>query len=596
MARDWDRFVREVMERVDLSEFLGQYTTLKRRGSSCMGLCPLHGDKDPSFSVSSDVGLWHCFGCKKGGNIFTFIMEKEGMSFVEAAELVSNRYNIPLPTGEKREDVSPRKAIYEMHEIAEKFYSDFIRSEKGEPFREYLRSRKITKGIVEKFNIGAASNEWDSLLRILRKKGFKDDLAVTSGLAIRNEKGGIYDRFRNRLMIPIRDHLNRIVGFGGRIIGEGEPKYMNSPESPVFKKGEVLFGLTLAKESIRKNKFSIIMEGYTDVMRAHQCGFTNAVASMGTALTESQIKKLSKLADQIYLAFDGDTAGIKAAVRSCEELLKFEIITRVVTFEEGMDPEDFLRIRGRDEFAGRLDKSKEGIRFLIDNSLPAEMPEHQDERIDYLKKTLEYMKFIKYGSAIDSEIRRVAGWLGISESLAADIYEKNFKKQRLEIGDEKKVKSASSEESKAKEFELMKYIVNFPAIRLCAKEHLKPSEMEYYPYKKFLELIFDREFPIEEERLQSLAEINSNPEFLSMVSEFVNSIDEDHEYSIKEFNMLLVKKKCDSIKRMRAKNRNEMEKTIANGDNERCAELQKINKELGELMEYYRKDFLKEDE
>jgi len=590
MALDWDNFVRQVMDRVDLSEFLAQYTTLKRSGSRYMGCCPLHAEKKPSFSVSPDVGLWHCFGCGKGGNIFTFLIEKESMTFFEAAELLSERYNIPLPKSDRREAASPNKVIFEIHRIAEDFFASFIRSSKGEPFKEYLRERKITKDIVEKFNIGASPDEWDNLLNHLRKKGFKDQIILSSGLALKSEHGNIYDRFRNRLMIPIRDHINRTVGFGGRVIGEGEPKYLNSPESPIFKKSEILFAFPLAKDSIRKSDTVIVMEGYTDVMRAHQKGLTNSVASMGTALTSRHIERIGKLAKSIIIAFDGDDAGISAAIRSSEELIKTDLVAKVIIFDYGLDPEEFLRLKGKSEFIKILRNAKECVRFLIDCLIPKDTPREYKEREIVLKKTMKYLTHVLDSSERNKILTETASRLELSVDLARSLH-KDFDSGLNKLT-EKIVKPKSSLEKPSEiETHIMRYLVNFPQLRTGAMKHLDPSEFEYDIYKKFLAMLFDPDFPIKHEKIQQLPQVYNNNEFSTLVSYLENSMDESHDYLCKDFCFWIAKLKERSFKVLRQHNKHLIYEASQLGDMETVEKLQKQNADLACLKEWYMNEF-----
>ncbi|MCD6217308.1 DNA primase [bacterium] len=590
MDPNWDRFVQEVIERVDLVEFIGRYTTLKSSGSRYMGLCPFHGDNDPSFSISPDVSLWHCFGCKKGGNIFTFVMEKENLSFMEAAEMLGEMCGLELPSRDaKKRDKSNRKEFLDMHAIAERFYADFIRSDKAERFKNYLRERNIVKRVVKDFNIGASPDSWDSLLNHLKKKGYSEDLIIKSGLAIRGKTNKPYDRFRNRLMIPIRDHLNRTVGFGGRVIDDSEPKYLNSSESEIFKKSDLLFAFYQAKNAIKESDSVIIMEGYTDVMRAHQNGINNAVASMGTSLTSLHIKRLSRLTSKFYLAFDSDEAGIKAAVRSTEELIKAELQARIVSFGEGLDPEDYIREKGKDAFIEKLGSAEEGIWFLINRKIPETLPEHEDERIAILKEVIKYIYIVPHKASRMMILKNASIKCGVLSSLGKEIYFKAGKgfdntKEKTQSTDVKTLETPDKYER-----EIMKYLICFPAIRAAVKQHVEPSEFTYMPYRKILTILFDSSAPLSELNIENHPQVNTDNNLVSVISELANSFDATHEYTDVELALAICRFKNKSIDKQRKNNRQMLEKAVHENNDELKSRLSKENAELARLKDKYKK-------
>ena len=555
-----------------------------------MGLCPFHGDNDPSFSVSPDVSLWHCFGCKKGGNIFTFVMEKENMSFMEAAEMLGQMCNLDLPTRSgKKQDQSSRKAILNMHTIAERFYAEFIRSDKAEHFRAYLRKRNIVKSIVKEFNIGASPDSWDSLLNILKKKGYSEDLIIKAGLAIRGKKGNPYDRFRNRLMIPIRDHLNRTVGFGGRVIDSSEPKYLNSSESEIFKKSDLVFAFTQAKDAIKEKDSVIIMEGYTDVMRAHQNDIKNAVASMGTALTSQHIRRLSRLTKRFYLAFDSDEAGIKAAMRSAEELIKTELQARVVSFGDGLDPEDFILEKGREAFMDKLKSAEEGIWFLINQKIPETLPEYEDERIAIFKDVIKHINIIPHKSSRMKTLKKASIKCGLLSTLGKEIYIKAGKgfeptREKTQTADRQTLETPDKLER-----EIMKYLICVPETRSAVKQHVEPSEFTYLPYQKILNILFDSSVPISEIRIEKHPKVTTDSSLLSIISELRSSIDDINEYPNINLAEAICRFKEKSIDRMRKSNRQILEEAEHENNEELKARLTKENAELAQIRNRYRK-------
>ena len=596
MSADWDMFIQEVMNRIDLADFIGQYTTLKKSGARYMGLCPFHGENDASLSVSPDVALWHCFGCKKGGNVFTFVMEKENMNFIEAAELLAERCRIDLPSRKERADKTPKKAFLEMHKIAEKFYSKFILSDQADKFRKYLRARNITKKTVLAFGIGASPDEWNRLGDLLKRKNYSEDLIVSSGLAIRSEKGNIYDRFRDRLMIPIRDNLNRTVGFGGRVLDNSEPKYLNSSESSIFRKSDLLFAFPNAKNAVREKDSVIIMEGYTDVICAHQNGILNVVASMGTALTSQHIKRLSRLTTKFYLSFDGDSAGIQAASRSAEELIRSELQTQVVIFSEGIDPEQFISDNGKDEFLKQLENAKEGIWFLIDQVVTDKLPDSLDAKIILLRKVLNIIKIVPDSASREEIISSVARRFSMTKSTVEDLFKREILKKGKPGGTQAREVKAGRSSAKDLEWEIMRSAICFPKIRPALKKHIKPSEFQNSLYGRFLSLLFDKDFPIKDENLQKHPGVFQNEDFVNLVGEMSNSLDETHKYTIKEFSHYVSKFKIRIIDSERKKNNLRIEKAEKENDTEKKLKLVKRGKELISLKEKYRKKFLLEIE
>ncbi len=320
----------EIKQKLDVADVIGEYVTLKPSGQgSFKGVCPFHAERTPSFHVSRERQIWKCFGCDKGGDIFTFVMEMEGLSFVEALKMLAKRAGIELPEYKPNPQGNRNDVLLEMNEIAAKFYQAILRdSPQATGARNYLSSRKIDPAMVEKFRLGASVNEWDALAQFLKRKGYSEELLVESGLCLRRKSGsGVIDRFKNRIMVPLCDPNGRVLGFTARVLpgaGEEEAKYMNSPETPVYHKGHMLYGLHLAKSGARKAGEMIIVEGNLDVIASHQAEVENVVASSGTALTEDQLRTLSRYVKRLVFCLDDDAAGFAAAKRVFELALKLE--------------------------------------------------------------------------------------------------------------------------------------------------------------------------------------------------------------------------------------------------------------------------------
>ena len=295
-----DTFLDEVVARNDIADVVSSYVTLTRKGSNLFGLCPFHNEKTPSFSVAPDKQIYHCFGCKKGGSVINFIMEIEGLSFPEAVAFLAKRANLPLPAEEEQTGADRmRRRVLELNRTAARWYYEQLQQPQGAAVQSYLDRRQIRKNIAVRFGMGASLNEWDALTRAMRAKGYSKEELLAAGLAAAGKNGGIYDKFRNRLMLPVIDSRGDVVGFGSRVIDNSSPKYMNTTETVAFSKRRVLYGLNLAKKTKRPN--IILCEGNLDVVTLHQAGFDNAVASMGTALTQEQVRLLSSFTKELVL-------------------------------------------------------------------------------------------------------------------------------------------------------------------------------------------------------------------------------------------------------------------------------------------------------
>ena len=367
------QFLDELIARNDIVDVVSNYVSLQPRGGSLWGCCPFHSEKTPSFHVLPDKQLCYCFGCKKGGGVINFIMEEENLSFPDAVRFLARRANMPVPEEEHSDESRLRSRILSLNRDAARFYYEQLYSPKGAPVLEYMKNRKITRRNATNFGLGASADEWDGLLTAMRKKGYGDGELLASGLAIRGKNGGLYDKFRKRLIFPIIDVRGDVLGFGGRIISKDDPgaKYMNTPESIVYSKRRVLYGLNLAKKSKRSN--IILVEGNIDVVMLHQAGFDNACASMGTALTTEQLQLLSRYTKEIVLCYDNDDAG-KVATQKALTLLNntdfqvkvLELPKRLVDGEYiKQDADDFIKFQGKDAFEHLLSGSESGMDFRM---------------------------------------------------------------------------------------------------------------------------------------------------------------------------------------------------------------------------------------
>ncbi len=362
-----EEIVEEVRQRTDIVDLIGSYVRLQKKGGSYSGLCPFHNEKTPSFSVHGGRQIYHCFGCGAGGNAFTFVMEYENFTFPEALKYLAERAGVKLPEIEYSEDEKRasnfKNRLLEANKLAAKFFYVQLKSEQGRVAYEYFKKRGLTDETIVKFGLGYSSKYSDTLYKYLKQQGYEDNFLKDSGLVTLDEARGGRDKFWNRAMFPIMDANNRVIAFGGRVMGEGEPKYLNSPETRVFDKSRNLYGLNYAKHS--RKPYMLICEGYMDVISLHQAGFTNAVASLGTALTGLQANLIARYVKEVYLTYDSDGAGTKAALRAIPIMKEAGISVKVINMKPYKDPDEFIKNLGAEEYQKRIDNATSGFFFEL---------------------------------------------------------------------------------------------------------------------------------------------------------------------------------------------------------------------------------------
>lgn len=363
-----DEIIEQVRESNDIVDVIGSYVKLQKKGANYMGLCPFHGEKTASFSVSQGRQMYHCFGCGVGGNVVTFLMNYENITFPEAIKTLAERAGIDLPKSELSNEekllANKRQKMTEAYKMAATFYFSLLRSENGKKAYQYFKSRGLTEETMKRFGLGYSDLSGKELYRYLKSQGYEDELLRESGLFTFDEKKGVYDKFWNRAMFPIMNRESKVIGFGGRVMGEGEPKYLNSPETMIFDKSRNLYALNYARTT-RKNYF-LLCEGYMDVITLHQAGFTNAVASLGTALTGPQANLMAKFVKNVYITYDSDGAGQKAALRAIPILRSAGISTKVVNMKPYKDPDEFIKALGAEEYEKRIENARNSFFFEID--------------------------------------------------------------------------------------------------------------------------------------------------------------------------------------------------------------------------------------
>ncbi len=403
--------IQEVIARNNIAEVIGQFVTLKRSGSNLTGLCPFHNEKTPSFSVSEPKQMYYCFGCHAGGNVITFLMQYNNYTFKEALGYLADRVGITLPkveeTAEQRAASDKRSLLLEIHKKAAAFYYYQLKKPVGKRGYDYLTKRGLSDLTIRHFGLGYADAYGDSLYRYLKKDGYADLLLQESGLFLFDEKKGVSDKFWNRVMFPIMDERGRVIGFGGRVMGEGKPKYLNSPESSLFNKRRHLYALNYARRSRKKG--IILCEGYMDVITMHQAGFDNAVASLGTALTQEQAALLKRFTDEVLLLYDSDNAGTMAALRAAPILRAAGIHSRIVRLSPYKDPDEFIKAEGAEAFGKRLNEAQNMFLFEADQieqqyrqNDPAERTKFQHELAQKLRIFTEPMERDNYIEALAS--------------------------------------------------------------------------------------------------------------------------------------------------------------------------------------------------
>ena len=401
MPRYSDEIIEEVRQSNDIVDIISQYVHLKRSGRNYFGLCPFHNEKSPSFSVSPDKQIFHCFGCGVGGNVFTFLMKIEGISFVEAVQTLAERANIQLPTLENNVDTAKeilKSKVLKVNEVAANFYHENLYNPESKIAQEYIKKRKLTNETLISFKIGY-SGKFDELYHKLKEEGFEEPEILESGLVNKNDRGQYIDRYRNRLMFPICDARGKVIAFGGRVLDDSKPKYINSPENVAYSKGRNLFGLNVAKKQGHLKQL-LIVEGYMDVISLHQRGITNVVAPLGTALTQQQGWLLRKNADQIILSFDSDEAGLNAKIRALDILQDMGCDIRVLQMEGAKDPDEYIVKYGNARFKNLIDKALSVIEFKVKVLKQNLNLENVNDKIKFLN---EIAKLI---AKIDNSIER----------------------------------------------------------------------------------------------------------------------------------------------------------------------------------------------
>jgi DNA primase len=429
MPRYSEEIIQQVIEANDIVDIISTYVQLKKSGHSFMGRCPFHSERTPSFSVSPDKQLYHCFGCGASGNVISFVMDIENMTFPEALEWLAERANITLPQNSEYTDFQyqQKKRLYEINRrLANYYYLLLKHSPKG---IQYLNKRGLNQSTIKIFGIGYSKDSWDNAYRFLLKQKVSSEEMLKIGLVAKGRNGRLYDRFRDRLMIPIQNSRDQIIGFGGRIMNDDKhaPKYLNSPESIIFSKGYELFNLNRAKKNIQNDQL-ILVEGYMDVIALFQYGIKNVVAALGTAFTEHHVKLLERYVNSVVLCFDGDQAGEKATMRAIDILKKSDLEIKVLRLNAEDDPDSFIRKNGSDAFLERVKNSKTVIDYLLDNLMRNNSLKTHEDRIRYVNEAVPILQNTKNDMEKDFYSKVVSKRTGISATIIYNETQKNKEK------------------------------------------------------------------------------------------------------------------------------------------------------------------------
>ena len=424
-----ESFLQELADRNSIEDVVGSYVRLtKRSGANLFGLCPFHSEKTPSFSVSPDKQIYHCFGCGKGGSVINFIMEIENLSFPDAVEFLARRAGMDVPDDRSDDGRKKRDRLLALNRDAARFFHEKLLQPAGAPAREYIAKRQISPTMVKNFGLGYAPDSWYELTDAMKKKGYTDLELITAGLGNSNKNGkGVHDIFRSRLMFPVIDVRGNVLGFSGRILGDGEPKYLNTRETPVFNKSRNLFALNLAKKS--KSGYIILAEGNIDVVSLHQAGFDSAVASLGTSLTPEQARLISRYAGEVVIAYDNDGAGQKAAQRAIGILENLDLKVKVLRMAGAKDPDEFIKAKGPDAFRNLLEKSENHVEYRLQSVMNKYDINIDEQKVACLKEAAGVIATLQ--SAVEREVysMRIAEKCSVSPAVVSDEVERSRKKK-----------------------------------------------------------------------------------------------------------------------------------------------------------------------
>lgn len=497
-----EELIEEIRMKNDIVDVISNYVRLQKKGSSYFGLCPFHNEKSPSFSVSRDKQMYYCFGCGAGGTVFTFLMEYENYSFLEAVQYLAERAGVELPKEEYSKEAKERSdlkaTLLEINKIAAQYYYVQLKSERGAVAYDYLTDRGLSEETIKSFGLGFATKYSNDLYNYLKRKGYSEELIRQAGLINIDEKNGVYDKFWNRVMFPIMDANSRVIGFGGRVMGDAKPKYLNSPETAVFDKSRNLYGLNRARTS-RKSYF-LVCEGYMDVISLHQAGFTNAVASLGTALTSGQASLIKRYVSEVYLTYDSDDAGTRAALRAVPIMREAGIAAKVIRMDPYKDPDEFIKNLGAEEFEKRIENARNGFMFsleILSKNYDMESPEEKTAFFqETAKRLIEFEDELERNNYIEAvakayrvnpdSLQKLVTKTAIKEGLASPT------KRPKNLNQNKDSVSKKEDGNKRAQKILLTWLIDQPKLFQIIEEYVTPEDFTETNYQKVAELLYEQ--------------------------------------------------------------------------------------------------------
>lgn len=605
-----DELIEKIHESSDLIDIVSSYVKLKRTGSNYVGLCPFHNEKTPSFTVSESKRLFHCFGCGEGGDLITFIMKIENLSFIEAVKFLADLNGISIEEGGNKfneKEKLEKERIYEINKEAARFYYRNLKNN-IKPSR-YLKDRNINKNIINQFGLGYALDSWDSIYSYLKRKGYnEEDIEKTGLIAKRKDNSGYYDKFRNRIIYPIIDVRGRVIGFGGRVLDNTMPKYLNSPDTLVFEKGNNLYGLNLIKKLSNRKKI-ILVEGYMDVISLFNYGINYTVASLGTAFTQKQAKLLKRYGKQIYICYDSDKAGINATIKAINILRKEGVEPKVIKLPVNYDPDDFIKEKGLNELKKLEDKALNHIDYKILINKQKYDLNNPEDKIKFTKEISKILRELKSPVEIEVYLKKISNDTGISrEAIKREVLGKKFKsgitihkdkyintKNRHNKNDIMPIKNVLGSAYLTAEKTLVKLMIENRSYYNIIKKHLRKEDFLNYEYNILTKIIsdeyennphfkeIDTEIIMDKIRNEDNIDFSSIDEVLNMninfLSEEKNKFIEDMIHTIKDYKLKMKRKKItEKIKEIESK------KEKDEGDVEEfkllCLKLTEIDKKL----------------
>ena len=494
-----DEIIEEVRSKNDIVDVISSYVKLQKKGSSYFGLCPFHNEKSPSFSVSREKQMYYCFGCGAGGNVFTFLMEYENYSFQEALKYLADRAGVELPEAEyskeARERADQKAILLEINKVAAQYFYVQLKSPQGAHALSYLKDRGLSDEMIHSFGLGYSNKYSNDLYQYLKSKGYRDELIVKAGLVTVDERYGVSDKFWNRVMFPIMDSNSRVIGFGGRVMGDAKPKYLNSPETMIFDKSRNLYGLNRARSS--RKPYFLLCEGYMDVISLHQAGFSNAVASLGTALTPGHASLIKRYVKEVYLTYDSDEAGTKAALRAMPILKDVGITARIIRMEPYKDPDEFIKHLGAEAFEERIHKARNGFMFgleVLERDYDLTTPEG---KTDFMKEAAKRL------TQFDEEIERSNYIEAVAKTYHVGFEElrKLVLKMAVQTGLAKQVERPKRLDGKSREKQdghlksqkiLLTWLIEDEGIFNQIRRYITPDDFTGELYKKVAALLYEQ--------------------------------------------------------------------------------------------------------